>query len=212
MNAFHTMHDTYYVSKDGTKAGINEGTLINNGREFEYTQGVETVIEGITKAMLGKVANYSQLCEEFILVMSEGTRVEVNESIQKYKDIDATIVEAYWELGADKMKALKYRKGAIGKALILNDSLTSNAYKIASMVNIRKAEFISSADAKAKMQKAYDALGIKKKAKGSDINGIYITKDARILKDKKTVRGYVIVDYKVRRKKSIQTREYELAN
>jgi len=198
MNAFETTKRTYHISYDGKNDGLSSGVVEHNSMTKVFTKEDERTPKASTKAKSGKVANFSRLCQEYIaLVESKEMGVIYEDHKYTYSMIDSVITEAYEELGADKMKALKYRKSSIQKEMTRISRTLASSVKIVRHLNYRIGQFVSSADAKKKMQKGYDLFGINKKAKGSDLRKLYELRCISKRVKGKVVKGFMVVFCKV---------------
>jgi len=200
MNAFETTRRTYHISYDGNNDGLCSGIVEDNAMTKVFTKEDMRTPKASTKAKSGKVANFSRLCQEYIALV-EGKENDVNylDHRETYNMIDSAIVEAYEELGADKMKALKYRRSSIQKEMTRISRTIASTVKMVRHLNYRNGQFVSSADAKKKMQKGYNIFGIKQKAKGSDLINLYELRIARKRIKGKLVSGFIVVFCKVNR-------------
>lgn len=107
--------------------------------------------------------------------------------------IQPLIVDAYNKLGEDKVRSLKYVKKAIETALLNQNKDNSNEYKVAKILNdYIHIGFISSAELKANIAKAYEILGIIRKAKATDIEGYFDCKATSKRIEGKVTKGYEI--------------------
>ena len=107
--------------------------------------------------------------------------------------IQPLIVDAYNKLGEDKVRSLKYVKKAIETALLNQNKDNSNEYKVAKILNdYIHIGFISSAELKANIAKAYETLGIIRKAKATDIEGYFDCKATSKRIEGKVTKGYEI--------------------
>ena len=79
--------------------------------------------------------------------------------------------QAYDKLGTAKVQALKYHVGNIRRELVKGLSIGDD-YKIVKMINttFQKQTPITKSKVKAELQRIYDDLGIKQRAKAADLN------------------------------------------
>lgn len=108
--------------------------------------------------------------------------------------------EAIVTIGINKIEELNYHKGNIMKVTeraLVKESSEELSYKIiktlSSYKNLKKGEFISSAEAKLLLQKVYGELGLNMKAKATDLNNYYITEQSSKRVGGKVVKGLVIL-------------------
>ena len=99
-------------------------------------------------------------------------------SLDNHEDLCAQIAvkyplvkQAYEELGTDRVQALKYHVGNIKRELMKRQSAPTE-YKIMKMINatFQKQTPIAKSKAKELLQRIYDDLGIKQRAKAADLN------------------------------------------
>ncbi len=99
-------------------------------------------------------------------------------SLENHEDLCAQIAvkyplvkQAYDELGTDKVQALKYHVGNIKRELMKRQPAPTE-YKIVKMINttFQKQTPITKSKVKAELQRIYDDLGIKQRAKAADLN------------------------------------------
>ena len=81
------------------------------------------------------------------------------------------VKQAYDELGTDKVQALKYHVGNIKRELMKRQAAPTE-HKIVKMINttFQKQTPIAKSKVKAELQRIYDDLGIKQRAKAADLN------------------------------------------
>ena len=200
MNAFETTKRTYHISYDGKNDGLCSGVVESNSMTKTFTKEDMRSPKASTKAKAGKVANFSKLCKEFInLIENEQDEVTRNSIINTYSNIDNVITNGYNELGAKRMKALMYRKGNIQKELTVISRTIASSVKMIRHLNYRNGQFVSSADAKKKMQKGYDLFGINKKAKGSDLKDLYNIQASSKRVDGSVRTGFTVLFCKVKK-------------
>ncbi|WP_288892690.1 hypothetical protein [uncultured Alistipes sp.] len=89
------------------------------------------------------------------------------------------VKQAYDELGTTEVRALKYHVGNIRRELAKRLS-ASDDHKIVKMINatLTKQTPIPKNEAKERLQEIYDTLGLKRKAKATDLAEWYEIKDA----------------------------------
>ena len=99
-------------------------------------------------------------------------------SLESHEDLCAQIAvkyplvkQAYDELGTDKVQALKYHVSNIKRELRKRQPAPTE-YKIVKMINATFAKLtpIAKSKVKAELQRIYDDLGIKQRAKAADLN------------------------------------------
>lgn len=103
------------------------------------------------------------------------------------------IVDAYYKLGADRVRNLRYSKRAVEDALINLDAEKSTENKIAKLLQPRvEIGFNTTADLQAALAAAYNAVGVERKVKASDITKYYDAASVTKRIDGKVKRGYEV--------------------
>jgi hypothetical protein len=198
MNNFSTINNTYYVSKNGANSNINNGVKLYNDVEYEYN-GIERIeIKGLKKFKLGKVPSFKDLCLDIISILENEVSIERSGRIVEIKKNHPVIYEAYKALGADKMKALKYRKNYFEKALLIASEESSNDYKIVKTLNLRVGNWYSMFSLKTKLKRIYKSIGMNRGAKATDLNKWFNLKPANKRIENKLMSGYVVLGEKVK--------------
>lgn len=113
---------------------------------------------------------YSEIRREKPIMFTTDWEIELSEAIYPF------IRDAYTKLGDQKIKALKYRVGAIQDALTAMSRVDTDL-KIVEMADRRfpKQTPIPVKKIKEELQKIYDTLGISKRAKATDMEQWYDT-------------------------------------
>tara|TARA_R100000935_G_scaffold58912_1_gene99656 strand:- start:14171 stop:15991 length:1821 start_codon:yes stop_codon:yes gene_type:complete len=170
MHNFSTLQNTYFVSKYGTERTIMDGTKKFNGVGYEY-KGIKRVqIAGLNKVKLGRAASFKDLCIDYIRILSKENSFLRSAKIAQMKEIEPLIVEAYSQLGPQKMKALEYSKKKIEEALLVISNESSFYYKVVKLLNLRVGEWYSMVEIKSKLVQIYKQLHLNKAAKGTDLS------------------------------------------
>lgn len=91
--------------------------------------------------------------------------------------LEPTISQAYEELGADKMKALKFIKKYFTKETKAQVMFQSQGATISNLLKLQSGKFYSSKELKETLQSAYDKVGVTKVAKATDITTWYEIKN-----------------------------------
>jgi len=107
-----------------------------------------------------------------------------------------SIIEGYDKLGAKKMKALEYRKKAIGHELNILKIEKDNEWKIFTKLNLKNNQWYSGRILKNRLNRIYGDLGIKKTAKGNDVNKYFEVEPRGEYEDGKKVQGFYILESK----------------
>ena len=113
---------------------------------------------------------YSEIMREKPIMFKTDWEIELSEAIYPF------IRDAYTKLGDQKVKALKYRVGAIQDALTAMSKVDTDL-KIVEMADRRfpKQTPIPVKKIKEELQKIYDTLGINRRAKATDMEQWYDT-------------------------------------
>lgn len=107
--------------------------------------------------------------------------------------IHPIIVDAYYKLGADRVRNLRYSKRAVEDALINLDAEKSTENKIAQLLQSRvEIGFNTTADLQAALAAAYTTVGVERKVKASDITKYYDADSVTKRIDGKVKRGYEV--------------------
>ena len=162
----------------------NKNRIVTTAPEYEKLEGT---IKGATKKLSFKEAflKYAELAKNPYCMDEEAKN--------HLAAIQPLIVDAYNKLGEDKVRSLKYVKKAIETALLNQNKDNSNEYKVAKILNdYIHIGFISSAELKANIAKAYEILGIIRKAKATDIEGYFDCKATSKRIEGKVTKGYEI--------------------
>ena len=121
-----------------------------------------------------------------------------NEEADYLVMVQPLIVDAYYKLGADRVRNLKYVKKAVEDALVNLDADKSNENKIAKLLQSRiEIGFNSTADLQAAIASAYSTVGVERKVKASDIEKYFDAKSCTKRLDGKVTRGYEVYRSKI---------------
>lgn len=127
------------------------------------------------------------------IMYNETSRLEFRFSVE----FDREVVDAVDKLGMAKLEELNFHKGDVRKALLGLTDLSDNL-KVFKCLSYNTGEFIESSKLKINFNDIYTKLGIRKKAKGSDILDYYEAKESSARdKNGKVVKGYIIIKSKV---------------
>lgn len=121
-----------------------------------------------------------------------------NEEADYLVMVQPLIVDAYYKLGADRVRNLKYVKRAVEDALVNLDADKSNENKIAKLLQPRvEIGFNSTSDLQAALAAAYTTVGVERKVKASDIEKYFDAKSCTKRLDGKVTRGYEVYRSKI---------------
>ena len=131
---------------------------------------------------------YSEIRRENPIMFKTDWEIELSEAIYPF------IRDAYTKLGDQKVKALKYRVGAIQDALTAMSKVDADL-KIVEMADRRfpKQTPIPVKKIKEELQKIYDTVGISRRAKATDMEQWYDTATAPKRIDGKNVSCMTII-------------------
>lgn len=112
--------------------------------------------------------------------------------------VQPLIVDAYYKLGADRVRNLRYCKRAIEDALVNLDADKSKENKIAKLLQPRvEIGFNSTADLQAALAAAYTAVNDTRAVKASDIEKYFDAKSCTKRVEGKVTRGYEVYKSKI---------------
>ena len=152
-----------------------EDEMKKNGISIEESdsdtapKNIQTMIQSRTN-FKDIYTRYSEIRREKPIMFTTDWEIELSEAIYPF------IRDAYTKLGDKKIKALKYRVGAIQDALTAMSRVDTDL-KIVEMADRRfpKQTPIPVKKIKEELQKIYDTLGISKRAKATDMEQWYDT-------------------------------------
>ena len=152
-----------------------EDEMKKNGISIEESdsdtapKNIQTMIQSRTN-FKDIYTRYSEIRREKPIMFTTDWEIELSEAIYPF------IRDAYTKLGDQKIKALKYRVGAIQDALTAMSRVDTDL-KIVEMADRRfpKQTPIPVKKIKEELQKIYDTLGISKRAKATDMEQWYDT-------------------------------------
>lgn len=131
--------------------------------------------------------------------------VELQSNIFSFRDeadylvmVQPLIVDAYYKLGADRVRSLRYCKRAVEDAIINLDADKSIENKIAKLLQPRvEIGFNSTTALQSALASAYSTVGIDRKVKASDIVNYYDADSCTKRIDGKVTRGYEVYRSKI---------------
>lgn len=171
MHNYEALHTQYYYkdyATEGDSATVNINSIPHNFKKANQ----ELNIEGLNKLRLSKKPSFKDLCIDYIKCKEENVPTQIRDIELEFP----IIKRAYEELGAEKMKALNYRKNFIEDELLATSEL-DNSQKIVGMLKFRIGELIPKKELKLRLQAIYNQLGIKKNAKATDLANWYSITD-----------------------------------
>lgn len=112
--------------------------------------------------------------------------------------VQPLVVPAYYKLGVDKVRSLRYIKKAVEEAIESTGTNNSNEARISRYITSKiSIGFISSKSAKEIINEAYQLYNINKKGKASDLSKWFNCKETVKRIDSKSVKGYEVYNSKL---------------
>ena len=178
----YKIEQVIYKSGIALRKTYNSNGIITT--DVEYTK-INSSIKNPNKKLSFKDAflRYSELRDS----LSVGLEADEIAKVQPL------VVPAYYKLGADKVRSLRYIKKAVEEAIENADSDKSNEIRAAEYI-IKKIGigFISSKSAKTIIKEVYQLYNINKTGKASDLDNWFNCKEITKRVDGKVVKGYEI--------------------
>ena len=188
MNSYVGMELTYTVINNTSYT--DQDTVVVSLRDvFTKEESIQFFqpLSGVDKLKVGKAANFKKVAHDYEQALVNGDQ-ESKETIETdidYKDL-VDFVEIF---GLNKLTAVDYRLKRMQEELDKYRLFNDTPEHITNCLRLQRGLFYPLSILKEKLNNIYEDLGIKKKAKASDITNIYNTS--------KTVRsginGYLIV-------------------
>ena len=183
------------------------GEMLRNGytiTRHTYSQMVEQ-IQTTPNARIP----FKDLFEEYCKQKSSRTMfslVGLDDICTRIAEKNPLVKTAYERLGENKVREMNYHVGNIRRALITDEPI-SIQYKIVRLINEEFTHQVAIPKIKIKqsMQRIYDELGIKRKAKATDLAKWYDIKESYPKINGKTVASIVIIRDKMIVKSSAHT-------
>ena len=178
----YKIEQVIYKSGIALRKTYNSNGIITT--DVEYTK-INSSIKNPNKKLSFKDAflRYSELRDS----LSVGLEADEIAKVQPL------VVPAYYKLGADKVRSLRYIKKAVEEAIENADSDKSNEIRAAEYI-IKKIGigFISSKSAKTIIKEVYQLYNINKTGKASDLDNWFNCKEITKRVEGKVVKGYEI--------------------
>ncbi|WP_111857807.1 DEAD/DEAH box helicase family protein [Acinetobacter sp. CFCC 10889] len=184
MEATYVVRDVEGVDYQASGFSASFRDLLNDeSKQVQFT----SPISGMSKLLSG-YQSFSETMEEYVTA-----REKPDEQIYTLIDARNLVFRKYFDsLGADKIKALRYRNKDITELYEAEFSSQDNKRTIQARLALRNGEFISNVDAKEKLKTIYEALEINKAAKAKDLFDWYDLKMTKY----KGVNGLVVTKIK----------------
>ena len=212
MASFDARHRQYYLRKGIDTTGYDY-TKWANDVEYNYVnKDFELEIDEIAKLKLKEKPNFAKLCKAYVkqasIKIPLADKMRARSSMNTIAMAVPLIKEAYDTLGPKKLGTLKYRKKEIELELIkISDDTVQD--KVLSILKLPLGVWMSVDKIKKELQKAYDKVGVKKKAAAKHVHKFYtvsIVKKSRhsdsLDDEPKRSNGYILL-----RKKEIKKEE-----
>lgn len=189
MFSYNTIHNTYYINRDDKQTTFKPQRTTYNDIEYNYTPKNSPQITGLNKLNLDKVPDFKDLCIEYIGLQGTNWDTESGKIAEAYP----IIKEAFNKLGAEKMKALKYRQKDIQKELIIQDKVRGYKSKLVELLGYKVGQWLTSQQIKSDLERIYSSLGIDKQHKATDITEFYSVKKVFKKLQGVSTEGYTII-------------------
>lgn len=190
LQSYEAMEATYVVrdvegvdhNVSGYSASFRE-LLNDESKQVQFT----SPISGMSKLLSG-YQSFSETMQEYV-----EAREKPDEQIYTLIDARNMIFNKYYiSLGAEKIKALRFRSKDISELYEAEFATSDNKRTIQARLALRNGEFISNVDAKEKLRTIYEALEINKAAKAKDLFDWYDLKPTKV----KGVNGLIVTKIK----------------
>ena len=179
--------------------GVQESKIDQNLSLFAETQNFRLPSLKISdKKVLEKKQNFKELSEAYYeaysLISTTQDEVVINnmrDEMQYLESIDGEFREILNTIGIEEIKATGFHKTkskAKYRKILGIQSVSSNKTKAHKSLKIKEGSFYSYSDIRNKIQEAYDKLGVKAKAKSTDIKHVFNVKRTT----RNGVEGYLI--------------------
>lgn len=171
MHNYEALHTDYYYKDfavDGHQAIVDINSIPHNFKKAN----LDLNVDGLNKLRLNKKPSFKDLCIDYIKCKEENVPAQITEIELEFP----IIKQAYKELGAEKMKALNYRKNFIREELLVSSQL-DNSQKIVGLLKYKVGDLVSKNEAKLRIQSIYNQLNINKTAKATDLSNWYSITD-----------------------------------
>lgn len=186
---------TYKLEKCIYKDGIsimknyNNNGIVTTAPEYDKIDGKIS-----TKA---KKLSFKEAFLKYVELNNAPFRLG-NDELDYLVMIQPLIVDAYYKLGVDRVRNLRYIKKAVEDALVNLDADKSNEDKVAKLLQSRvEIGFNTTTALQAALTDAYSIVGISRKVKASDIEKYFDAKSLTKRIDGKVTRGYEIYRSKI---------------
>lgn len=179
---------TYKIEQEIYSKGISLRKEYNN-------QGICTTAIDYYKldATISKAGKQLSFKDAFLRYSELRDSLSVGLEADEIAKVQPLVVPAYYKLGKDRVRSLRYIKKAVEEAINNIDSDKSKEVRAAEYI-IKKIGigFISSKSAKTLIKEAYQLYNINKTGKASDLDDWFNCKETTKRIDGKSVKGYEI--------------------
>lgn len=178
LQSFEAMEATYVVrdvegvdhNASGYSASFRE-LLTDESKQVQFT----SPISGMSKLLSG-YQSFSETMEEYVAAKEK----QDDQIVALIDARNKNFAKYYDALGAEKIKALRYRNKDIDELYEAQFAATDNKRTIQARLALRLSEFISNADAKEKLRTIYEALEINRTPKAKDLFDWYDLKPTKV--------------------------------
>lgn len=175
MNTYVGMELTYNVinNNKGTEEDLVPASLKDIFTTLE-SENIFEPLSGADKLKLGKTPNFKKVCKDYeeALLNKNQETIDIIETDIDYKDL-TDFVE---KLGLDKLSSTDYRLKNIQAELSKHRLYNESPDTLRSYLRLQNNVFYPLSTIKERLTLAYEALGIDKKAKATDIQNLYQVK------------------------------------
>jgi hypothetical protein len=184
MEATYVVRDVEGVDHNASGYSASFRELLNDeSKQVQFT----SPISGMSKLLSG-YQSFSETMEEYV-----EAREKPDEQIFTLIDARNMVFKKYYDsLGAEKIKALRFRNKDITELYEAEFASQDNKRTIQSFLALKNGEFVSNADAKDKLRTIYETLEINKAPKAKDLFDWYDLKPTKF----KGVNGLVVTKIK----------------
>jgi hypothetical protein len=192
MYNYRTIHKTYYITPGESFKNVKR---THNDIEYKFTPKSAPSITGLSKLNFGEKPNFQEICQEYVTLSESPFSIGL-ETIEKEYPI---IKQAYEILGAEKMKALEFRKKDLQNELIKLNKERGNGWKVVESLNYKVGDWIPLDKIKQDLSSVYNNLEIPTTATATQVQKYYEVKELKRRFGDKTVKGYKIINHKIKR-------------
>lgn len=179
---YKTIHWDYCTSN----LNSGENSLDRNENLYRVNNDNLITVSDTTRLLVDTVVDYKRLMKLYIEALDKRDLPTI-ELIEDKSPIHKHHMEV---AGKDKILSLSCNKTKVTQYVKDAEKLDSQYYDIKSKLSLKKGKRYTRKEIKERLQKAYDALGIKQKAQASDIEKFFTVRDCYV---ERVHRGYEIL-------------------